>query len=59
MPHADELINCKNCSEHYCAVCLEKCPKCGIEDIVDEKRKRFREKRRKMLKPVEGWEGSK
>jgi len=55
MPHADELITCKNCGEGYCAVCLEKCPKCGVVDVVDEKRQRSREKRRKMLKPGEGW----
>lgn len=56
MPHADELIDCKNCSENYCAVCLKKCPKCDVEDIVDEKRKKQRENRRKMLKPGETWQ---
>lgn len=55
MPHADELITCKNCAEIYCAVCKSKCPKCGVVDVVDEKRQRFREKRRAMLKPNEGW----
>jgi anaerobic ribonucleoside-triphosphate reductase len=54
MPHADELITCKNCGEFYCAVCKECCPKCGIEDIVDAQRKKLREKRRKILKQKEG-----
>ncbi len=57
MPHADELINCKNCGEFYCAICKERCPKCGTVDVVDEKRQRLREKRRKMIKPGDGWEG--
>lgn len=56
MPHADELINCKNCGEFYCAVCRECCPKCGVVDVVGEKRQMLREKRRKMIKPGEGWE---
>jgi len=55
MPHADEIIKCKKCEEDYCAVCLEHCPKCGVKDVVDAKRERFREKRRKMIKPGEGW----
>lgn len=59
MPHADELITCKKCGEFYCAVCLEKCPKCGTKDVVDEKRQMLREKRRKMNKPGEGWEKAK
>jgi len=55
MPHADELIICKNCGEQYCAVCKSKCPKCGAIDVVGLKRQRLREKRRAMLRPNEGW----
>lgn len=53
MPHADELITCKNCGEGYCAVCKSKCPKCNAIDVVDEKRQQLRKKRRAMLKPNE------
>jgi len=55
MPHADEIIKCKNCGEVYCAVCKSKCPKCDTLDVVDDKRQKLREKRRAMLKPNEGW----
>lgn len=55
MPHADELIVCRNCGEQYCAVCKSKCPKCGAIDVVDARRQRLREKRGAMLKPNEGW----
>ena len=55
MPHADEIIKCKNCGEIYFAVCKSKCPNCGVVDVVDGRRQRLREKRRAMLKPNEGW----
>lgn len=50
MPHEFMSVNCRKCGEHFCPVCKnDKCPKCGENDVTDEKTMQIREQMRRHM----------